>query len=88
MSSASNWVSLILPYYFTLKCSIVVHDIMMLIGFNVNVFVGSSLIKLYAENGCIEDAQHLFGEMPKKDCVLWNIMLSGFIGVYFSGVKL
>ena len=72
MSSSSKWVSLILPYYFTLKCSTVVHDIMILMGFIVDVFVDSPLIKLYTENGCLEDAHHLFGEMPQKDCLLWK----------------
>ncbi|KAG8652102.1 hypothetical protein MANES_06G051200v8 [Manihot esculenta] len=56
-----------------------VHDTMLLMGFNVDEFVGSSLIKLYAENGCIEDARCLFGKMPHKDCVLWNVMLNGFV---------
>ena len=41
-----------------------VHDTMLLMGFNIDVFVGSSLIKLYAYNKCIEDTQYLFGEMP------------------------
>ncbi|KAF2317944.1 hypothetical protein GH714_041267 [Hevea brasiliensis] len=56
-----------------------VHDTMLLMGFSVDEFVGSSLIKLYAENGCIEDARCLFGKMPHKDCVLWNVMLNGFV---------
>ncbi|KAJ9163170.1 hypothetical protein P3X46_022868 [Hevea brasiliensis] len=56
-----------------------VHDTMFLMGFSVDEFVGSSLIKLYAENGCIEDARCLFGKMPHKDCVLWNVMLNGFV---------
>eukprot|EP00257_Ricinus_communis_P028232 XP_025015646.1 pentatricopeptide repeat-containing protein At4g21300 [Ricinus communis] len=56
-----------------------VHDTIWLMGFNVDEFVGSSLIKLYAENGCIEDARRLFDKMPNKDCVLWNVMLNGFV---------
>ena len=59
----------------------IVHPSVQVVVFTVDVFVGSLLIKLYAENGCIKDAQHLFGEMPQKDYVLWNVMLSGFVGV-------
>ena len=47
-----------------------VHDIMLLMGLIVDVFVGSPLIKLYVENGCIKDAHYLYGEMPHKDCIL------------------
>ena len=42
----------------------IVHDTMLLMDFNVDMFVASSLIKLYAENGYIQDAQHLFDEIP------------------------
>ncbi|XP_030945975.1 pentatricopeptide repeat-containing protein At4g21300-like [Quercus lobata] len=44
-----------------------------------NVRLGSSLIKLYEENGCIGDARYLFDKMPHKDCVMWNIMLNGYV---------
>ncbi|WCJ43172.1 Tetratricopeptide repeat (TPR)-like superfamily protein [Euphorbia peplus] len=42
-------------------------------------FVGSSLIKLYVKNDYLDDACWLFGKMPHKDCVLWNVMLHGFV---------
>ncbi|KDP34853.1 hypothetical protein JCGZ_09141 [Jatropha curcas] len=57
----------------------IICDTMLLMGFSVDEFVGSSLIKLYAENGRIEDARFLFDKMPHKDCVLWNVMLNGFL---------
>ena len=56
-----------------------VHQTIRLTGFEFDVFVGSSLIKLYAENGCIGDARFLFDKMPHKDCVMWNIMLNGYV---------
>ncbi|XP_030973109.1 pentatricopeptide repeat-containing protein At4g21300-like [Quercus lobata] len=56
-----------------------VHQTIRLTGFEFDVFVGSSLIKLYAENGCIGDARYLFDKMPHKDCVMWNIMLNGYV---------
>ncbi|GLT72080.1 hypothetical protein SLA2020_440430 [Shorea laevis] len=46
-----------------------------LMGFELDVFIASSLIKFYAENDCINDARCLFDKLPHKDCVLWNVML-------------
>lgn len=56
-----------------------VHERAKLMGWEVDVFVGSSLIKLYAENGCIYDARNLFDKMPQRDSVLWNVMLNGYV---------
>ncbi|KAK3437812.1 hypothetical protein EUGRSUZ_C01234 [Eucalyptus grandis] len=50
-----------------------------LMGGEVDMFVASSVIKFYAENGCIGDAWNLFDKMPHKDCVLWNVMLNGYL---------
>ncbi|XP_042477562.1 pentatricopeptide repeat-containing protein At4g21300 isoform X2 [Macadamia integrifolia] len=58
-----------------------IHETIRLMGYEMDVFVGSSLIKLYAENGSIEDARHLFDRMPEKDCVLWNVMLNGYVKI-------
>lgn len=56
-----------------------VHDMIQLIGLENDIFVASSLIKLYAENGCVTDARYLFDKMPHKDCVLWNVMMHGHL---------
>ncbi|KAK4588822.1 hypothetical protein RGQ29_019714 [Quercus rubra] len=56
-----------------------VHQTIRLMGFEFDVFVGSSLIKLYAENGCIGDARYLFDKMSYKDCVMWTSMLNGYV---------
>ncbi|KAI6680551.1 hypothetical protein NL676_034432 [Syzygium grande] len=50
-----------------------------LMGGEVDMFVASSVIKFYAENGCIADARDVFDKMPHKDCVLWNVMLNGYL---------
>ncbi|KAM2061913.1 hypothetical protein ACFX1T_046924 [Malus domestica] len=50
-------------------------------GFGIDIFVGSSLIQLYVDNGGIQDAWHLFVKMPAKDCVLWNVMLHGYVKI-------
>lgn len=52
-----------------------------LMGFEMDVYVSSSLIKLYAENGCIDDARCLFDRLPQRDNVLWNVMLNGYLRI-------
>ncbi|XVE89413.1 hypothetical protein DITRI_Ditri19aG0199800 [Diplodiscus trichospermus] len=56
-----------------------VHEVILSMGFEVNVFIGSSLINLYLKNGYINRARRLFDKMPVKDCVLWNVMLNGYV---------
>ncbi|XWS20755.1 hypothetical protein CRYUN_Cryun31cG0129800 [Craigia yunnanensis] len=56
-----------------------IHEVIMLMVFEVNVFVGSSLINLYVENGYINRARTLFDKMPVRDYVLWNVMLNGYV---------
>ncbi|XVF23046.1 hypothetical protein REPUB_Repub13aG0004100 [Reevesia pubescens] len=61
------------------RFGILIHEVIMLMGFEVNVFIASSLIRLYLENGYIHRARTLFDKMPVRDCVLWNVMLNGFV---------
>ncbi|CAM6033659.1 unnamed protein product [Sphagnum compactum] len=42
------------------------------------VFVGNSLIDMYAKCGSMEDAWRVFNTMPSRDVVSWNAMLGGF----------
>ncbi|RDY00365.1 Pentatricopeptide repeat-containing protein, partial [Mucuna pruriens] len=57
----------------------VVHNVVRSMGLHVDLFVGSALIKLYADNGYIHDARHVFDELPLKDTILWNVMLNGYV---------
>ncbi|XP_027353270.1 pentatricopeptide repeat-containing protein At4g21300 [Abrus precatorius] len=57
----------------------VVHNVVGCMGFRVDLFVGSALIKLYAESGYIHDARDVFDELPLRDTVLWNVMLNGYV---------
>ncbi|XP_027191267.1 pentatricopeptide repeat-containing protein At4g21300 [Cicer arietinum] len=56
-----------------------VHDLARSMGFHMDLFIGSSLIKLYTDNGYIHDARYLFDELPLRDCILWNVMLNGYV---------
>ncbi|CAI9260471.1 unnamed protein product [Lactuca saligna] len=44
----------------------------------VNVQLGSALINMYAGCGSIEEAHHVFEEMPKKDLIAWTSIICGY----------
>lgn len=48
-------------------------------GLDANVFVGSSLINLYAKYGCIGEAMRVFDFSCEKNIVMWNTMLNGLV---------
>ncbi|KAF7803906.1 pentatricopeptide repeat-containing protein [Senna tora] len=56
-----------------------IHNTIQSMGYHMDLFVGSSLIKLYAEHGYIHDARCLFDKMPEKDGILWNVMLGAYV---------
>ncbi|XP_058084768.1 pentatricopeptide repeat-containing protein At4g18520, chloroplastic-like [Magnolia sinica] len=43
-----------------------------------NVYVGSSLIDMYAKCGCLEDAIRVFDRMPERNLVSWKAMIIGY----------
>ncbi|EOY16621.1 Pentatricopeptide repeat superfamily protein [Theobroma cacao] len=47
-------------------------------GLNSNVYVGSSLISMYAKCEQIDAAKKVFDGLDEKNVVLWNAMLGGY----------
>ncbi|KAI3665738.1 hypothetical protein L6452_44368 [Arctium lappa] len=47
-------------------------------GFEMNVYVGSTLVSMYFDNGDSESAQKLLNSMPFKDVVFWTEMITGY----------
>ncbi|OVA10086.1 Pentatricopeptide repeat [Macleaya cordata] len=55
-------------------------------GLEPDPFVHTSLINMYARNGalavargCLDDARHLFDEIPMIDVVSWNAIIAAYI---------
>eukprot|EP01018_Ginkgo_biloba_P022114 Gb_05939 [translate_table: standard] len=55
-----------------------VHTHVIKTGFDIDVFVGSALVDMYARCGIIEDACKVFNNMYIWDVVLCNAMITGF----------
>ncbi len=48
-------------------------------GLESQVFVGNSLIAMYAKCGSIDDAWKVFNKMSSRDVVTWNAMILGHV---------
>ncbi|CAN4119544.1 unnamed protein product [Withania somnifera] len=42
-------------------------------------YVGNSVMDMYSLFGCVESLNKVFDEMPQRDSVAWNILISGFV---------
>ncbi|XP_007210984.2 pentatricopeptide repeat-containing protein At1g18485 [Prunus persica] len=51
-----------------------------------DLFVGCSLIDMYAKSGCIEESHRVFDWLVKKDVPSWNVIIAGY-GVHGHGSK-
>ncbi|CAM6035383.1 unnamed protein product [Sphagnum compactum] len=54
-----------------------VHQHIIRCGWDSDVFVGSSLVDMYAKCGSMEDAWSVFNKMPYRDVVTWTTILGG-----------
>eukprot|EP00250_Pteridium_aquilinum_P015153 c22412_g1_i1 orf=86-3610(+) len=48
-------------------------------GFDSDVFVGTTLLSMYGKCRCIAEAEAVFIELPFRNIVSWNTMLSAYI---------
>ncbi|KAK9735263.1 hypothetical protein RND81_04G194800 [Saponaria officinalis] len=55
-----------------------VHGFVVRTGYEVDLFVGSSLVDMYSKCGDIWDARKVFDEMPERNVVSWSGMIFGY----------
>lgn len=55
------------------------HSLILKIGMDVNSFVGSSLLYMYAKSRDIRSAESVFGAVCCPDLACWNAMVEGYI---------
>ncbi|KAJ9695770.1 hypothetical protein PVL29_010977 [Vitis rotundifolia] len=55
-----------------------VHSFALKTGYDCDVFVGSSMVDMYAKCGEIGDARKMFDEMPNRNVVSWSGMIYGY----------
>jgi pentatricopeptide repeat protein len=51
-----------------------VHEQLIQSGCKFDVFVGTSLVDMYAECGSVKDAGGVFNKMQSQNVVSWNVM--------------
>ena len=62
----------------TLQYGKEIHDHVIRNGFEFDVFVGNSIIDMYAKCGRLEEALQLFDKIPQQFVVSWNAMIIGY----------
>lgn len=55
-----------------------VHALIVTGGYASDIFVGSSLVDMYAKCGVLEESQRVFDGMPRKNSVSWTALLGGY----------
>ncbi|XP_077227832.1 tetratricopeptide repeat (TPR)-like superfamily protein [Tasmannia lanceolata] len=59
-------------------------------GFDSDVFIGSSLIDMYAKCTRVDDSHRVFDLLPYHDAISWNSIIAGCVqnGLFDEGLKL
>ncbi|EPS65002.1 hypothetical protein M569_09774, partial [Genlisea aurea] len=55
-----------------------IHCIAIKTGYDMNIFVGSSLVDMYAKCGSLIEARKVFDEMPERNVVTWTGLIYGY----------
>lgn len=73
-----------------LENGVKIHDDAKTDGLSSDVYVSTALVDFYMKCGCLGEAREVFDEMPHRDVVTWNAMISGFSihGMYSDVIDL
>ncbi|KAG6719717.1 hypothetical protein I3842_03G020700 [Carya illinoinensis] len=47
-------------------------------GFGLDIVANTALVDFYSKWGSIEDARHVFDNMPQKNVISWNALIAGY----------
>ncbi|KAK9112292.1 hypothetical protein Scep_019811 [Stephania cephalantha] len=56
-----------------------VHNYLLKLGFELQIFVRTALVDMYAKCGSIVDARRGFDQLQETDIVLWTSMIGGYV---------
>ncbi|KAK9109598.1 hypothetical protein Sjap_017658 [Stephania japonica] len=56
-----------------------VHNYLLKVGFELQIFVRTALVDMYAKCGSIVDARRGFDQLQEADIVLWTSMIGGYV---------
>lgn len=54
------------------------HGCVVKVGLDLNMFVGSAMVDMYAKNGGLQEAIKVFDCIPDQNVVVYNAMIAGF----------
>ncbi|CAN6472423.1 unnamed protein product [Victoria cruziana] len=55
-----------------------IHGLIIRLAFDDHSFIGSALVELYSECGCVQEARKVFDGILEKDLVLWTGMIDAY----------
>lgn len=61
-----------------LRVGLQVHDAIVKVGLDSNLFIGNALVAMYGKCGCLREARKVLDQMPNRDVVSWNSMVAGY----------
>ncbi|KAE8717467.1 putative pentatricopeptide repeat-containing protein [Hibiscus syriacus] len=61
-----------------LRVGLQIHGDVVKVGLDLNLFIGNGLIAMYSKCRFLVQARRAFDEMPIRDIVSWNSMVSGY----------
>ncbi|XP_043714555.1 pentatricopeptide repeat-containing protein At4g31070, mitochondrial [Telopea speciosissima] len=71
---------------FSIDNGLGVHGYIVKSGLELDVFIGNSLVDMYAKCGCLNASHQIFKEMPTKDSISWSALIHGY-GLHGYGTK-